>query len=98
MKATGIIRRTDELGRIVIPKEIRTRLHICENDSFEFYLDREGRIILEKYIFPTPENLIKEVINTLEDRDGFDSDINYNDLNKSLYGIIKDIEKGKYNN
>lgn len=49
MKATGIIRRIDELGRIVIPKEIRKNLRIKEGDSLEVYVDKEEKIILRKY-------------------------------------------------
>ena len=49
MKATGIVRRIDDLGRIVIPKEIRRTLHIRESDALEIYTDREGQIILKKY-------------------------------------------------
>lgn len=49
MRATGIVRRIDELGRIVIPKEIRRTLHIRESDPLEIFTDREGQIILKKY-------------------------------------------------
>ena len=49
MKATGIVRRIDELGRIVIPKEIRRILHIRETDPLEIYTDNDGQIILKKY-------------------------------------------------
>ena len=49
MKATGIVRRIDELGRVVIPKEIRRTLHIRESDPLEIFTDREGQIILKKY-------------------------------------------------
>lgn len=49
MKATGIVRRIDDLGRIVIPKEIRRTLHIRESDPLEIYTDREGQVILKKY-------------------------------------------------
>lgn len=49
MKATGIVRRIDDLGRVVIPKEIRRTLHIKESDPLEIYTDREGEIILKKY-------------------------------------------------
>lgn len=49
MKATGIIRRVDELGRIVIPKEIRRTLRIREADPLEIFTDRDGEIILKKY-------------------------------------------------
>ena len=49
MKATGIVRRIDDLGRVVIPKEIRRTLRIREGDSLEIYTDKEGEIILKKY-------------------------------------------------
>ena len=49
MKATGIVRRIDELGRLVIPKEIRRSLRIRESDPIEIYTDRDGEIILRKY-------------------------------------------------
>ena len=49
MKATGIIRRVDDLGRIVIPKEIRKQLKIGEGDPIEIFLSRDGEIILKPY-------------------------------------------------
>lgn len=49
MKATGIVRRIDELGRVVIPKEIRRTLRIREGDPLEIFVDREGGVILRKY-------------------------------------------------
>lgn len=49
MKATGIVRRIDDLGRIVIPKEIRRTLRIRETDQLEIFTDKEGEIILKKY-------------------------------------------------
>lgn len=49
MKATGIVRRIDELGRIVIPKEIRRTLHIRQSDPLEIYTDNDGMIVLKKY-------------------------------------------------
>ena len=42
MKATGIVRRIDDLGRIVIPKEIRRTLHIRETDPMEIFTDRKS--------------------------------------------------------
>lgn len=50
MKATGIIRRIDYLGRIVIPKEICRQLHIKENDPFEIYINEDKSIALKPYI------------------------------------------------
>ncbi len=49
MKATGIVRRIDDLGRVVVPKEIRRVLRIREGDPLEIYTDHEGEIILKKY-------------------------------------------------
>lgn len=58
MKATGITRRIDELGRIVIPKELRRVMGIAEGDQFEIYLNREnGGIVMKKYVL---EASIKE--------------------------------------
>ena len=49
MKATGIVRRIDDLGRIVIPREIRKQLKIGESDPVEIFLSRDGEIILKPY-------------------------------------------------
>lgn len=49
MKATGIVRRIDDLGRVVIPKEIRRTLRIRESEPLEIFTDRNGEIILKKY-------------------------------------------------
>lgn len=49
MKATGIVRRIDDLGRVVIPKEIRRTLRIREGDPLEIFTAREGEVILKKY-------------------------------------------------
>lgn len=49
MKATGVIRKIDELGRLVIPKEIRTTMKIREGDPMEIFIDRDGVIVLKKY-------------------------------------------------
>lgn len=49
MKATGIVRRIDDLGRVVIPKEIRRTLRLREGTPLEIFTDKEGEIILKKY-------------------------------------------------
>ncbi len=49
MKATGIVRRIDDLGRIVIPKEIRRTLRIREGDALEIFTDSQGDVIFKKY-------------------------------------------------
>ena len=50
MKATGIVRRIDDLGRVVVPKEIRRTLRIREGDPLEIFTDREGEIILKNIL------------------------------------------------
>ena len=49
MRATGIVRRIDDLGRVVIPKEIRRSMNIREGDALEIYTDRDGCVIFKKY-------------------------------------------------
>ena len=49
MKATGIVRRIDDLGRVVIPKEIRRTMRIREGDPLEIYTNSEGGVIFKKY-------------------------------------------------
>ena len=55
MKATGIVRRIDDLGRVVVPKEIRRTLRIREGDPLEIFTDREGEIIFCKKYSPIGE-------------------------------------------
>jgi AbrB family transcriptional regulator, stage V sporulation protein T len=68
MKATGIVRRIDDLGRVVIPKEIRRTLRIREGDPLEIFVDREGEVILKKYS-PISElsDFTKEIADALYD-------------------------------
>jgi AbrB family transcriptional regulator (stage V sporulation protein T) len=49
MKATGIVRRIDDLGRVVIPKEIRRTMRIREGDPLEIFTDKEGGVVFRKY-------------------------------------------------
>lgn len=56
MKATGIVRRVDDLGRIVIPREVRRKLNINEGDGMEIYLD-EGKLVMMKY-----EHVVEPVV------------------------------------
>ena len=71
MRATGIVRRIDDLGRVVVPKEIRRTLRIREGDSLEIYTDREGEIVLKKYS-PMAEmkELAKQYVDTLAQNAG----------------------------
>ena len=51
MKATGIVRRVDDLGRVVIPKEIRRTLRIREGDPLELFTTRDGEVVFKKYVY-----------------------------------------------
>lgn len=62
MKSTGIVRKVDELGRVVIPIELRRNLGIAEKDALEIFVD-ENRIVLQKYL-PNAEK--EDVISELE--------------------------------
>ena len=66
MKATGIVRRIDDLGRIIIPKEIRATMGIKEGDPFELFTDSDG-VYFKKYIPDLLENAL-EVIKDIVDQ------------------------------
>lgn len=61
MKATGIVRRIDDLGRVVIPKEIRRIIRIREGDPLEIYLDGDGGVVFRKY---SPLGMSDDVLRT----------------------------------
>lgn len=68
MKATGIIRRVDDLGRIVIPREIRRTLDIREGDPMEIFTGDGGAIVLRKYDEVTPAaDLLHRLADRIED-------------------------------
>lgn len=71
MKATGIVRRFDDLGRIVIPKEIRKTFNLKENTPMEIWLHEDGRsIVLTPYSFElNAANLIRQAVEVLEGDD-----------------------------
>ena len=58
MKATGIVRRIDDLGRVVIPKEIRRTMRIREGDPLEIYTNSGGEVIFKKYMNEIPEQFL----------------------------------------
>ena len=66
MKTTGIVRRVDDLGRIVIPKEIRRTLHIKEGDPLEIYVD-DNVVCFKNYKYQAVEDACKEVLNASVD-------------------------------
>lgn len=61
MRATGIIRRVDDLGRIIIPKEIRRLAGISDGTPMEIFYDRDGTVVLKKYITES-ENENQELV------------------------------------
>jgi AbrB family transcriptional regulator (stage V sporulation protein T) len=68
MKATGVVRRIDTLGRIVIPKEVRRNLRIRDGDSLEIFVDTEGEVILKKHSpFSKLKEFAKEYADSLHD-------------------------------
>ena len=68
MKATGVVRRIDELGRIVIPKEIRKTLRIKEGENLEIFIDDKQNVVLKKY----------SLLNKIEDfAQNFTDSVNY---------------------
>ena len=67
MKATGIVRRIDDLGRVVIPKEIRRALHIREGDPLEIYTSENGQYVCFKKYMVTEEPDIKNILKALFD-------------------------------
>lgn len=96
MKATGIVRRIDDLGRVVIPKEIRRTLRIKEGAPLEIFTDREGEIILKKYS-PIGElgNFAKEYADALSQVSGHSVYITDHDQIVAVSGGIKKENVGK---
>jgi len=90
MKATGIVRRIDDLGRVVIPKEIRRTLRIREGDPLEIFVDREGEVILKKYS-PIAElgDFAKEYAESLHETIGHISMISDRDVIIAVAGANK---------
>ena len=69
MIATGIVRRVDDLGRIVIPKEIRRNLRIKEGDPLELFTTRDGEVVFKKYSYCDEQDFAKakEIVKVLTD-------------------------------
>lgn len=65
MKATGIVRRIDDLGRVVIPKEIRRNLHLKEGDPLELFTE-DGAVVFRKYSFFSVEDYPRKIARLLE--------------------------------
>ena len=67
MKATGIVRRLDDLGRIVIPKEVRRSLGIKEGDPLEIFISNEGELVLKPYFETT--RIVDDFMETFKEID-----------------------------
>ena len=88
MKATGIVRRVDDLGRVVIPKEIRRTCNIREGDPLEIFL-QDGAVVFKKYIPPYRDELIA----TLQDAaDYYDNSEEDRATAEQLRKIAKEID------
>lgn len=71
MKATGIVRRIDDLGRVVIPREIRRNLRIREGDPLEIFIDEDGGVIFKKYsVLHSLQDYGKQMCDTLHKMTG----------------------------
>ena len=90
MKATGIVRRIDDLGRVVIPKEIRRTLRIREGDPLEIYTEKDGEVIFKKYS-PMGElaDFAGQMCETLNKTGGFPTAIADRDSIIAVCGIPK---------
>lgn len=91
MKCTGVIRRIDELGRIVIPKEIRKNLAIREGESLEIFIE-DDKLIMKKFSkLDNLEDNIKDIISNLSQT--FHTNINFYDRDKLVYSSEENFSK-----
>ena len=91
MKATGIVRRIDDLGRVVIPKEIRRMMRLQEGDPLELFIEGDG-VVLKKY--KIGENIgdsIRGIISDMQDN-LYENDIDRNDKEK-LFVLLEEATK-----
>lgn len=91
MKKSGITRRIDELGRIVIPKEIRKNIHLKTGELLEIYLDNDNKIILTRHeLISKNDTFLKEYIDSLAK--SINANIYFTNLNKILFSSDKCFE------
>lgn len=74
MKATGIVRRVDDLGRVVIPKEIRRACNIREGDPLEIFIDEDGGVVFRKYILTYRDDLTAALQDAADYYDNYEDD------------------------
>lgn len=93
MKTTGMIRRIDDLGRIVIPKEIRKNLHIKDGESLEIFLEEE-KIVLQKHSMIKQENILfNHCVNAISLK--LKCEVYVTNLDKLLFSSLKNKEIGQ---
>lgn len=92
MKATGIIRRVDDLGRVVIPKEVRRIVGICEGDPLEIYTEGKDTVCFRKY-----ENSLINEVDRLEEQIKTYANLPYKTQTKiaNLLGEVRGLVKGE---
>jgi len=96
LKATGIVRRIDDLGRIVVPKEIRRVLKIEENDPVEIYTNENGDIVIKKYsVLSGWDNIAQQYAESLSNSTGFSVCISDNEKVLAVSGVSKKVFIGK---
>lgn len=96
MKATGIVRRIDDLGRVVIPKEIRRTMRIREGEPMEIFTGREGEIVLKKYSpIEELENISKEYVRALAQTLGCFAGVSDHDMMVAAAGPKQQEYQGK---
>lgn len=96
MKATGIVRRIDDLGRVVIPKEIRRTMRIREGDPLEIYTTKEGEVIFKKYsLLGGLEDFAAQFCDTLSRNTDFTAAITDRDAVIAVAGVGKRELLGK---
>ena len=86
MRATGIIRRVDDLGRVVIPKEIRRTLGIKEGEAMEIFTEKDGSVIFKRYS-PIDESAWAKAY--------YIARVTFEEENFGLYDIDETLQKGK---
>ena len=96
MKATGIVRRIDDLGRVVIPKEIRRTMRIREGDPLEIYTTKDGEVIFKKYsLLGGLEDFAAQFCDTLSRSTDFTAAVTDRDAIIAVAGVGKRELLGK---
>ena len=89
MKATGIVRRIDDLGRVVIPKEIRRTASIREGDPLEIFLDEDGAVVFKKYNPGYRDYLMATLQDAVDYYDNYEDD---RTIAEQLRKIAKEVD------